>query len=125
VNSQPPSTLPTIDTELLDSWRFLGEESDNFIGEVVRIFQDSSPAILAGLRENAAQGNPEALHRLAHKLKGSAANLGAARLAASCAALENAVHGFAAQSEIQAQVVLVESEYQQAAQELSRRFPSA
>ena len=38
---------------------------------------DSTPPLLAELREAAAGGDPEAVRRAAHKLKGSCQNIGA------------------------------------------------
>ncbi|MBY0370934.1 Hpt domain-containing protein, partial [bacterium] len=98
----PSSTteLPTIDTDLIESWRFLGEGSDAFMRDVIRVFQESSPPIIEELRRSGQALNAAALQRGAHKLKGSAANLGAVKLAASCAALEAAASGGASEKEI-------------------------
>ena len=52
------------------------------------LFASSAIALLETLREAIARGDAEALGRAAHTLKGSAANLGALRLADACRQLE-------------------------------------
>jgi HPt (histidine-containing phosphotransfer) domain-containing protein len=53
-------------------------------------FSDNARQTLAGMREAHGAGDRTALGRLAHSLKGSAANLGAPALAELCRAVEHA-----------------------------------
>jgi hypothetical protein len=53
-------------------------------------FGDNARATLAGMRDAHGSGDRSSLARLAHSLKGSAANLGAPALAELCRAVEHA-----------------------------------
>jgi HPt (histidine-containing phosphotransfer) domain-containing protein len=63
------------------------------LGRLVRKFVDSAPERVADIRRLATGAPAEDLARLAHSLKGSSANLGAARLSLLCARLEAAAKG--------------------------------
>jgi two-component system sensor histidine kinase/response regulator len=75
--------LPTLDA-LLDS---LGGDSD-FLKELVDAYLESTPGLLAAMRQAAAAGDAAGLQRAAHTLKTGSANLGAPALAALCKGLE-------------------------------------
>jgi two-component system, sensor histidine kinase and response regulator len=99
VAERPPSPAPpapedeqTLDTQVLDRLRSLqGGGGPSLLAELVELFSQDAPAHLAGLKEALARGDHRAAERAAHTLKGSAGNLGAARLAAICHATEAAV----------------------------------
>jgi CheY-like chemotaxis protein len=53
------------------------------------LFSQTTPPILAELREAVARGDREAVRRGAHKLKGSCQNIGATFMATLCRSLES------------------------------------
>jgi signal transduction histidine kinase/CheY-like chemotaxis protein len=58
------------------------------VREIITTFLESTPTILAALRDAAARGDAPGLRRGAHTLKASSAMLGALALSASCEELE-------------------------------------
>jgi HPt (histidine-containing phosphotransfer) domain-containing protein len=70
---------------LLDS---LGGDVD-FLKELVDAYLDSTPGLLAAMRQAAATANAAGLQRAAHTLKTGSANMGAVTLAAQCKQLED------------------------------------
>ena len=74
---------PTL-AALLDS---LGGDSD-FLKELVDAYLDSTPGLLAAMRQAVAAGDAAGLQRAAHTLKTGSANMGALELAARCKELE-------------------------------------
>lgn len=81
---------PVIDDSIVEGLRRLGPEVH---GEIVRLWFDNLDPTLDALRRELAAGERPALVAGAHTLRGSAANVGAARLAAACAALESGAQG--------------------------------
>ena len=69
---------------LLDS---LGGDVD-FLKELVDAYLDSTPGLLAAMRQAVAAGDAAGLQRAAHTLKTGSANMGALALAAQCKGLE-------------------------------------
>ena len=61
---------------------------EGLVAELVDLFVDDVPSRLESIREAMAAGDPEALVRTAHSLKGSAATLGADRMAELCRQME-------------------------------------
>jgi HPt (histidine-containing phosphotransfer) domain-containing protein len=61
---------------------------EGLVAELVDLFVDDVPARLESIREAMAAGDPEALLQTAHSLKGSAATLGADRMAEICRQME-------------------------------------
>jgi len=82
----------TFDSQIVAMLRSLGAdgEPDAFIS-MTTLFVASAAGLLATLREALAAGDAQAVGRVAHALKGSAANLGAVRLADACRELEEAL----------------------------------
>jgi histidine phosphotransfer protein HptB len=56
---------------------------------VVRLFCESTPRVLAGLRQAASSGDSREIGRAAHSLRGSCRELGVARLGQLCGDLED------------------------------------
>ncbi len=81
---------PSLDLSMLQSWQALDSNNDDFLKEVIQLFLDTSPKVVGEMREALKTGNRVAMQRLAHKFKGSGANLGAVRLASFCSDLETA-----------------------------------
>jgi len=60
----------------------------DFLGRLVETFADQTPGLITDVRRAADDEDAASLHRAAHKLKGSCANLGAVELGGLCADLE-------------------------------------
>ena len=87
----PDGEAPVIDTERQSLLRTLGPDDGwGLLPMVVKSFLDDCPRILETLRTSVATGDSYAVRTSAHRLKGAAANIGAARVAAACLALEKA-----------------------------------
>jgi HPt (histidine-containing phosphotransfer) domain-containing protein len=56
---------------------------------LAELFSETTPPLLAELREAVARGDREAVRRGAHKLKGSCQNIGATFMATLCRSLES------------------------------------
>jgi HPt (histidine-containing phosphotransfer) domain-containing protein len=68
--------------------RVFRDDYPEIVEQLVDLFVDSTPPLLADLRRAAEDEDAEAVRRAAHKLKGSCQNIGAARLARLAAAIE-------------------------------------
>lgn len=87
-SSQPVSTAldwPSLEARCANDW--------NFVEEILSVFLDNSEAILLRLEAGLAAGSAEEVQHGAHKLKGSAATIGARRLEESASKLESLVVG--------------------------------
>ena len=62
----------------------------DLLGRVLALFADDAPRHVAGVAEGIDALDAERVRTSAHTLKSSAANVGAARLAAACARIERA-----------------------------------
>jgi CheY-like chemotaxis protein len=85
----PDPHEPVLDPARLEILRNLGPAgSYGLLSEAAHAFRRGLAASLAALDNAITQGDNDALKREAHKLKGGAANIGAAGAAALCAQLE-------------------------------------
>ncbi len=85
----PVSTEPVVNPEALLQLKELAEPGgDNPLVEFIDLFLADSPACLRELKAAVEAGQAVEVRRLSHSLKGSAKNLGADRLAATCQVLE-------------------------------------
>jgi HPt (histidine-containing phosphotransfer) domain-containing protein len=89
-NLPPAQTaLPTLDLDTLNALRALGEgDSADVLSELITLFLDDTPRLLAEARAAVEAGDAQVLQRAAHTLKSSGASLGALPLSALCAELE-------------------------------------
>jgi two-component system sensor histidine kinase/response regulator len=88
-SATPSDTQEPINRRALDAIRQLpGPNSAALLNKVITAYLLDSPARLTRLRAAADASDAKALHREAHTLKSSSANVGAERLAALCAELE-------------------------------------
>jgi CheY-like chemotaxis protein len=90
---EPTATRPTTDEPVLDAERFavlrdLDAGDGDLIATLVHEFLNDGSQLLAALREAIAEGDPQAVERSGHTLKGASANLGAVRLARVCGKIE-------------------------------------
>ena len=89
--SVPASSNDSVDRSVLQSLRDLQEEGEpDILAELIALFLDDAPTRLRGIREAAANGDANFLERNAHTLKGSSQNMGATRMGALCAQLQEA-----------------------------------
>lgn len=82
---------PLIDENKLQSIKNLSEpdDEDDFFQELLGIFFERVPLLLAEIEANIGSSNALKLQRSAHALKGSAGNLGAIKLMKMAEILEN------------------------------------
>ena len=78
-----------LDRSVLASLRELQEEgAPDILNELIELFIDGVPPQLVALREAVEAGDAHSVERIAHTLKGSCGNMGARRMEALCAELE-------------------------------------
>ena len=78
-----------VDRRTLEGLRDLERQgSINLLQRVVRLYLDSTPALLEDLRRSIERSEPDGMRRAAHSLKSSSANMGALRLSALCKEVE-------------------------------------
>jgi histidine phosphotransfer protein HptB len=79
-----------LDRERLDLMRELGEPGEpDPVMELVEVFEAQTQQLVAKLEAGQAEGDHDAIRKVAHSLKGSSGNLGAMRLAELSRLLEN------------------------------------
>lgn len=78
-----------LDENLLQSYRNLSDDEPGFLDEVIDLFLEHAPTIMQDLRSVSDGKDPVRLQKLAHKLKGSASNLGAIQMAKICQIMED------------------------------------
>jgi CheY-like chemotaxis protein len=85
------TTGGSVDISVLVGLRELqGEGEPDILNELIELFLGEVPTQLKALREAAQVGETQSVERIAHTLKGSSANMGALRMEALCAELEEA-----------------------------------
>jgi len=85
----PPAPVATADDLIDDSRiRTFRDDYPDIAGQLVDLFVQSAPPLIAELRAAAGGGDRDGVRRTAHKLKGSCLNIGATRMAELCRALE-------------------------------------
>jgi len=102
------NTLPILDPNVLDRLREWG--GPELLGRMIELFLELGPDRLGSLRTGLAEGDFEAVGRVAHSLKSSAGNLGAERLRAASAGLEE-LTSEGDREQIEAGAALLEREY--------------
>ena len=85
------TTGGSVDFSVLVALRELqGEGEPDILNELIELFLDEVPTQLKALGEAAQMGETQSVERIAHTLKGSSASMGALRMEALCAELEEA-----------------------------------
>lgn len=77
-----------IDLTVLDNMRQQMPGRPDIVSRIISSFLRSSPALLDTLRAAILEGDMDAMHKAAHAMKSSNAQIGAHRLAAICQRLE-------------------------------------
>ncbi|MFZ9521548.1 MAG: Hpt domain-containing protein [Silvanigrellaceae bacterium] len=88
VSKQQPSELPVIDVQQLEVLEELSDENESIVDELTRMFRSTVPGLLADLSSAITASDRDSVRRISHRLKGSAANIGAKRMAEECSLLE-------------------------------------
>ena len=86
--AEPVDDAPVLDAERLSMLRDLDDGDGALLASIADEFSAEALRQLASLREALAEGDPQAVERAAHSIKGSSANLGATRLAELAGHLE-------------------------------------
>jgi signal transduction histidine kinase/DNA-binding response OmpR family regulator len=85
----PPSAVRPIDERVLEGVRALQMPGrPDVVQRAVRMYLESTPALLSQLERGAATGDVDALRHASHSLKSSSASIGALVMSARCARLE-------------------------------------
>jgi len=84
------TTSNVIDHSVLETLRTLQEDGDEFVAGLIRTFLADTVTRLSAARAAVSSHDVVGVERAAHAIKGSSANLGAAGLAARCAAVVTA-----------------------------------
>ena len=96
--SVPAEASDALDMTVLASFAEVqGEDEPDIIVELIDLYLADTPHRVSAIQAALAARDGLALKRAAHTLKGSSANLGAHRLAALCAELEQLTEGELAQ----------------------------
>jgi two-component system, sensor histidine kinase and response regulator len=89
MDSSIDRSIPSLDHDVLDGLREMqGVGEPDLLAELVEIFREDASARLRSLREALERIDAESVKQTAHALKGSAANLGARRMAHIAARIE-------------------------------------
>ena len=90
VESTDMTETTDIDLKALEAFQeLMGEGGGEMVVELIELFLEDTPGLLAEMRLGVADGDREKLRRAAHSLKSSAATLGLSALSALCQGLEN------------------------------------
>jgi HPt (histidine-containing phosphotransfer) domain-containing protein len=84
------STEVVMDTNVLKEFlEMVGPEGPQLLRSIAETYSVETPPLLTALGLALKRGDAIAATRLAHRLKGSCLSIGASRLAASCAVIED------------------------------------
>jgi HPt (histidine-containing phosphotransfer) domain-containing protein len=83
-----PHEGDVLDRSVIASLKELGGDDDALLAELIGLFLDDSAVQVENLKRALAKGDTELLHRTAHTLKSSAANVGAVQMSKLCLEIE-------------------------------------
>jgi len=87
----PAPEIPVLDISVMAAIRALGDPGEpDVYAEVAHLFLVDVPIHLSSLAAAIARGDADSVWQIAHRLRGSALELGAVRMAPLCAAIEHA-----------------------------------
>ena len=88
----PANDVCLLDNQLLKTLNELSDDpSESMVKELADLFFETTPPLLAQLASAMRDKQFDVALRLAHRLKGSAANIGALQFSAFCAELEQKI----------------------------------
>lgn len=83
-----------INTHILDNLLDLSEPGEtSLIAELLEIFEATTPDLLNSLQSSIEKNERQTIHAVAHRLKGSASNIGARLMADACLEIEKRAKG--------------------------------
>lgn len=85
-----PSDARELDSSMLDEIRDLADGDEDLLGEIIDTYLDDVLQRLSTLRAAVAERDAERIHRTAHTIKGSSANLGLLGMVDTCRAVVEA-----------------------------------
>lgn len=107
---------PRVDATFLSAERdMLGSTT---LDRIVAVFEQQGEALMASLSRSAAAADAQTCRRLAHKLRGSAANLGLSKLSLHAAGLEHRLGAPSQGDALQPEVEALAAEYRHSLQAL-------
>jgi HPt (histidine-containing phosphotransfer) domain-containing protein len=82
---------PVLDSVAINALKSLRRSTDkvDFFSEIVGLFLVNSPQVLLSIQKGVNDRDPDQLYSAAHRLKGSAANIGARQMESLCRILED------------------------------------
>jgi len=100
--------LPVLDRSVLST--SLGDDKE-LISEILELFANTTPEIIAALDKAADEGNLDAVRKSAHSIKGSAGNIGAVALMQAMREIEDACADEEVSDDVRAKVATAITEY--------------
>lgn len=104
--------MGTLQSEAIQAIRDLAGDTPDLLGQIVQLYLESAPALLAQLAAGLAAADLDSIGNAAHSLKSSSANLGAIELSKMCGKLEAAARAGAIGADVPS-LSAIEAEYQQ------------
>ena len=102
---------PLLDQKQLRSLQSLNEPGQSdIVTDLMRIFFNQTPELILKLKSAAKNSKAETIQALAHKLKGSCANIGARQLSNLAATIEEG-HSELSPSELNTQLEAIDNKY--------------
>jgi HPt (histidine-containing phosphotransfer) domain-containing protein len=99
----------------------MGEDGAETVKEVVQLYLEDTPSLMAELKVSLADGDTESVRRVAHTLKGNSYSVGASALADLSAGLEKLAQSESIEG-VEPRLAQMESEYLRARTELEGRL---
>ena len=104
--------MGTLQNEALQKIRELVGDTPGLFGQIVKVYLESAPVLLAQLKAGLAAADFDSVRSAAHTLKSSSANLGATELSKMCSKLEAAARAGTVGTEVPS-ISAIEAEYEQ------------
>jgi HPt (histidine-containing phosphotransfer) domain-containing protein len=93
MNPLASASAAVLDASVMAAIRSLGGPGEpDVYAQVAQLFLADVPVHLSALRVAIAEGQPECVRQIAHRLRGGTLEMGAVRMAPLCAALERDAH---------------------------------
>ena len=109
-----------LDTNTIDAIRTMGtpSDADDFTRELFQAFIDQSEIVIRDLLVAVVKKRPDQVKSLAHRLRGSSANVGASALSIQAERIESTVGGDVSDTRIKMAVLELQSIFRKTVREL-------